>query len=108
MRDGRTRDDGSACGFSGCRYSRPADRSDDFGNWSPKLGFIYHLLPALDVTLSLARGFRAPQATELYRLQRDQAVADLESEQLDSIDLGLRGALGALDYQLSVYYMEKM
>ena len=28
--DGRTRDDGTACGFGGCRYSRPADRRDRF------------------------------------------------------------------------------
>ena len=30
MLDGRTRDDGTTCGFGGCRFSRPADRQDSF------------------------------------------------------------------------------
>jgi len=34
--DGRTREDGTECAFGGCRYSRPADRSDSFDNWNQK------------------------------------------------------------------------
>ena len=33
-------------------------------------------------------GFRPPETTELYRLQRQQSVADLDSESLDSVELG--------------------
>src|SRR5690606_39717198 len=40
---GRTREDGTPCGFGGCRYSRPADRKDRFDNLSPKLGLLYQL-----------------------------------------------------------------
>ena len=32
MLDGNTRDDGTPCGFGGCLYSRPADRSDSLSS----------------------------------------------------------------------------
>jgi outer membrane receptor protein involved in Fe transport len=90
MLAGNTRDDGSECGFGGCLYSRPADRSDGFTNIAPKLSFIYRVNSSAAWFVNLARGFRAPQATELYRLQSGQQVADLRSERLDSLELGLR------------------
>lgn len=105
--DGRTRDDGSLCGFGGCRYSRPSDRIDTFHNWSPKLGVNYQILPHQFAFLNLSRGFRAPQATELYRLQREQTVASLDSEHLDSLEIGLKGSLEQAHYQLAFYFMKK-
>ena len=105
--DGRTRDDGSICGFGGCRYNRPADRKDKFTNWSPKLGLGYQISSRQFAYVNLARGFRAPQATELYRLQRKQNTADLDSVHLDSIEVGIKGEVGALGYQLAAFYMEK-
>jgi len=75
--DGRTRDDGTECGFGGCRYSRPSDRDDSFTNISPKLELQYTVNDRLRFDLILADAYRAPQATELYRLQREQTVADL-------------------------------
>lgn len=107
MLSGRTRADGSPCGFGGCRYSRPEDRQDSFTNLSPKLGLIYQLAASHQLSLSLAQGYRAPQATELYRLQRAQTTASLETEKLNSIDLGMRGDFSALSYGLSFYLMEK-
>ncbi|GAA5523566.1 vitamin B12 transporter BtuB [Microbulbifer aestuariivivens] len=107
MLAGRTREDGSPCGFGGCRYSRPADRADDFENWSPSVGLFYDWAPQHQVFANLAHGFRAPQATELYRLQREQNVADLDSEALRSLEVGLRGRQGPLGYELVTYAMEK-
>ncbi len=107
MLAGRTRDDGTTCGFGGCRYSRPEDGEDRFNNWSPKLGISYQLAQTHTAYFNLARGFRAPQATELYRLQRDQQVVDLDSERIDSLELGLKGQTPVLDYSLAVYLMEK-
>ncbi|MDC3357462.1 TonB-dependent receptor, partial [Pseudomonadales bacterium] len=106
MISGRTKDDGTACGFGGCRYNRPESRSDAFNNLSPKLGFNYafgqHRLFG-----QLSKGFRAPQATELYRLQNGQNVADIDSEALDSLEVGLRGATARLSYQLTSFSMKK-
>ena len=107
MSVGRVREDGTTCGFGGCRYSRPPSDKDTFDNWSSVLGASRQLWDDHKVYLRVARAFRAPQATELYRLQRDQEVADLDSEQLDSIEVGIKGATGNLSYALAIYHMEK-
>ena len=57
--------------------------------------------------IRLARGFRAPQATELYRLQRAQQITDLDSESIDSLEIGLKGNSNLLSYKLAIYHMEK-
>lgn len=87
--DGNTRDDGTPCGFGGCRYNRPADRSDDFLNVAPNIGLAYRLNADTQLFATLSRGFRAPQVTELYRLQNNQNVADLDSVTLDSFEIGV-------------------
>ncbi len=106
MLTGRTKDDGEPCGFGGCRFNRPADRSDHFTNIAPKfsLGFDQG---ATHWFLRLARGFRAPQATELYRLQNSQSVADIDSEQIESLEFGLKHVSDRLTLQSAVYAMRK-
>ena len=107
MLSGNTRDDGTECGFGGCLYSRPADRSDNFTNISPELGLNVDLNANMIGFLRIARGFRAPQATELYRLQNGQTVTDLKSETLDSAELGIKGATDKVTYDVTAYFMRK-
>ncbi len=107
MLDGRTREDGSVCGFGGCRYSRPADSKDEFTNVTPKLGILFDLAEGHQLYANLSSGYRAPQANELYRLQRDQTVADLDSESLRSVEVGARGELDFWRYQFAAYFMLK-
>jgi iron complex outermembrane recepter protein len=104
---GRTREDGTVCPMGGCRYNRPADRQDSFGNLAPKLGVRYQLNDNHNVQFRLTRGFRAPQATELYRLQNNQNAADLDAVEIDSVELGLTGSEGAFSYEAVVFYMDK-
>lgn len=106
MLSGRTRDDGTECGFGGCRFNRPADRSDSFTNVSPKIGLI-HTRGTMQLYAYLSRGFRAPQTTELYRLQNDQNVSNIDSEALDSLEVGVRGGEGSFTYDVSAYVMHK-
>lgn len=106
MIDGRTDEFGVACRF-GCRYNRPADSRDRFLNLSPKLGLSYALNDNHDLQLRVQRGFRAPQATELYRLQNNQTVADLDSVKLDSYELAFKGAGDNWNYSASWYFMDK-
>lgn len=106
MIDGNTDENGVPCP-GGCLYSRPADRSDDFTNFAPRLGLVWNVSEDASAYLSLARGFRAPEATELYRLQRQQTVADLESEQADSAELGFRWRSDALSLDIAVFHMDK-
>jgi outer membrane receptor protein involved in Fe transport len=107
MLAGNTRDDGSECGFGGCLYTRPADRDDGFTNAAPKLSLDYRLDSATNLYAVLARGFRAPQATELYRLQSGQQVADLDPESVDSFELGIRRRGDSFLADVAVYAMNK-
>jgi iron complex outermembrane receptor protein len=107
MAAGRLRDDGTACGFGGCRFNRPADRTDDFDNVSAQLGWIHDLDDASQVYVNLARAFRAPDSSEMYRLQGTQNVADLKSEEMDSIELGLRAQHARVNYSVAAFYMDK-
>ena len=101
--------DGSACApeASACRFFRPADRDDQFTNGSVNLAASYALRENQQLYLRAARGFRPPQAAELYRLQAGQAVADLDSESILSVDLGYRGRSASLRYDVSLFAMRK-
>jgi iron complex outermembrane recepter protein len=112
MMSGDTAEDGSICinsrsGAEGCRYSRPEDRRDNFNSWSFTGGLVHHLNNQFSVVSRLAHGFRAPQATELYRLQAGQLEADLDSVEIDSVELGLRANQDRLSYSLTTFYMKK-
>ena len=106
MLDGNSRDDGTPCPIA-CLYTRPADRSDSYTNVAPKLSLNYHWSEQVTIFTSLSRGFRAPQMTELYRLQSGQLVSDLESEQLDSFELGWRTEQARWRGELVGYVMKK-
>lgn len=107
MFTGRTAEDGSECGFGGCRYSRPPSDENTFTNTSPKLGLSYQLSADNYFYANLSRGYRAPQAAELYQLQREQQVADLKSETANNLELGLKGQYQQLHYVVSAYAMDK-
>jgi outer membrane receptor protein involved in Fe transport len=106
MINGRTNEFGKACRF-GCRYSRPDDRDDSFTNLSPKIALSYALNEEHDLQFRAQRGFRAPQATELYRLQNAQTVAELDSVELDSFEIAFKGAGETWNYSATAYYMDK-
>ena len=89
------------------RFQRPADRTDDFFNVTPKLGVVQALSDDVEIYANLARAARAPQVTDLYRLQVNQAVGDVESETLDSIEIGTRATIGPVTASLAAFYAEK-
>jgi iron complex outermembrane receptor protein len=117
MLAGNTTDAGSSCPpvsdppadpfAAGCLYSRPADRSDSFFNLAPNIGALYRLANDTVWFTNFASGFRVPQATELYRLQRDQQSADIDSERLNSIETGIRHIADKLSVETVIYYMRK-
>jgi outer membrane receptor protein involved in Fe transport len=102
--------DGPACAptVTACRFYRPADRNDDFADWSFNAGASYALSEEHIAYLRYAHGFRAPDTNELYRLQQGQQSADLNSEKIDNVELGLRGYWQqATRYDVAIYYMHK-
>lgn len=111
MIDGRVDENGNVCGFGGCRFNRPADRHDQFDQVAPKLGLIYRFDEQHALSATWGEGFRPSQTTELYRLQREQTVANLDSESLRGGDVSLFGQFSdkgnRLDYRLSAYHYDK-
>jgi iron complex outermembrane receptor protein len=107
MLDGNTRDDGTPCGFGGCLYTRPSDRNDDFSAWAPEIGLRVDLGNDRSLNARLSRGFRPPQATELYRLQSGQTVSDLDVTTLDAIELGIEQARNRSRLSATAFHMRK-
>ena len=91
------------------RFNVPADRTDDFDFVTPKLGLVYEASDAVSLYANYARGSRAPQASDLYRLQSQQGTAEAEVETLDSFEIGARGALagGAFVFDVAAYTADK-
>ncbi|WP_158272079.1 TonB-dependent receptor [Marinicauda salina] len=75
------------------RYLRPADRSDDYTTVAPHLGFTYDASENIQLFGRAARGVRAPQTAELYRLQPGQVIEGIDPETLDSLEAGVRVGL---------------
>ena len=109
MLTGTTRDDGSACSSvdGSCRYFRPADRSDSIDKLNFQLGVKYQFNPKLSLYSRIASAYRAPQINELYRLQREQSISDIQPEQLQSYEAGLRFYTNTLSAELNLYRMNK-
>lgn len=106
MIGGNTDENGIPCSRP-CRYSRPDDRTDEFDNLSASFGLVQQLGDSHIVTARFSHGFRAPQATEMYRLQAGQVVPELDSEELNSIEVGIKGQAGPVSYEWVAFYMKK-
>jgi outer membrane receptor protein involved in Fe transport len=107
MRDGNTAEDGTPCVPGPCLYSRPADRSDRFTDFTPRLELQYRTGARSMLYMTASDGFRPPEITELYRLQRNQSVADLDSERMSALEAGWRLADEHYAVSLSAYTQRK-
>ena len=107
MIDGRAMDNGTPCGFGGCRFNRPADRTDTYDNASVQLGWIHDFADSQQLYVNLSQAFRAPDTSEVYRLQNEQNVADLDSEEADSYEIGFRSTQQWGSYSVAAYHMDK-
>jgi iron complex outermembrane receptor protein len=106
MIDGNTDQNGVPCP-GGCLYSRPADRSDDFDNVAPRITLSWQPGERSMLYLSGSTGFRPPEMTEVYRLQRQQTLADLDSEELDSLEAGWKFRTANFSLSAAAFSMNK-
>jgi outer membrane receptor protein involved in Fe transport len=107
MIDGNTDQGGVPCPGAGCLYSRPADRSDEFDNLAPRVSLAWQAGERSLLYAGWSAGFRPPEMTELYRLQRQQSVADLDSEELESFEAGWKYRDARLSASVAAFVMEK-
>ena len=103
---GNTKDDGTPCGFGGCYYSRPEDRDDTFDEISFRLG-LQREVNLLTLFSQISIGFRPPQMTELYRLQKKQTVGNIDSEKLTMLEIGGRFVSDYFESSISLYTGKK-
>ncbi len=89
------------------RFRVAPSRTDEFELLTPKVGVAYTGIEDLVIYANYARGERAPQTSDQYRLQNLQTIQRLEVETLDSYEVGARGAVAGIDYDVAVYQMSK-
>jgi outer membrane receptor protein involved in Fe transport len=90
------------------RYLRPDSDVDTFSNFSPKLGLIQQLSDDTAAFINYSRGNRAPQTTDLYRAQIvPSQTGSADSEQIDSVEVGVRKVGEGLQYEVTAYHMKK-
>ena len=107
MRDGATTEDGTPCTPAPCLYSRPADRDDRFADFTPRLDLRHRIGERAQLHFIASDGFRPPEITELYRLQRNQSVADLDSERLTALEAGWRYAASDIAAAVALFSQRK-
>ena len=87
---------------------RPADGTDTFNNFSPKLGLVQSLTEDTSAFVNLARGNRAPQTADLYRMRKEENVLlGADSEEVDSVEVGVRKVGAGIQYEATTFYMKK-
>lgn len=89
------------------RFRVAPSRTDEFNLLTPKLGVVYSGAEGVVFYANYARGERAPQTSDQYRLQNLQTIQRLEVETLDSYELGARGQAGGFEYDVAIYRMHK-
>ena len=83
------------------------NRNDDFTEFSPKLAINHKINDDLAIFANFSRGNRAPQTTDLYRIQSKQIPGGAKSEKLDSFEIGLRGNFSIFNLELVGFDMQK-
>ena len=89
------------------RFRRPADRTDTFDTVTPTAALLRRFGDTSVAYVRYARGARAPQTTDAYRLQNNQTVGEIEPETLDSVEIGWRGQNDILTWDVAAFAMEK-
>lgn len=89
------------------RFRVAPSRTDKFDLLTPKVGVVYTGFDNTELYANYARGERAPQTSDQYRLQNLQTIERLKVETLDSFEVGARGTLAGVTYDVAAYTMKK-
>lgn len=98
-------------------YGQVQNQTVSFDHLSPKLGATYALDERTSLYASYNTGFRAPSESQLFRPSVSTNATDaankarlsvgLKPIQADQAELGLRGGVAAVDYNVVVYKLRK-
>lgn len=76
----------------------------NFSDIAPKLGATYQLNKSHLLWVSLAEGFYAPDTNDLFDV--DEGNPELDPEEAQNLEIGLRGDFGGWRYDISAYQMD--
>ncbi len=98
-------------------YGQASDTTVRYEHLSPKLGATWALTPDSHLFASYNHAFRAPSESQLFRPTRAasapiaqanaQAALGLDPVKAEQAEIGLRGKLGTLTYNVSLYQLAK-
>jgi outer membrane receptor protein involved in Fe transport len=98
-------------------YGQSPDTSVSFSRASPKLGATWEVAPGTHLFASWNQGFRAPSESQLFRpssaTSAAQATASAQSAlrlrpiTATQMEIGVRGSLGPVAYDVAVYDLRK-
>ncbi|WP_018990042.1 TonB-dependent receptor [Aromatoleum toluclasticum] len=101
----------------GSFYGQAADTTVSFRRATPKLGATYALSQDTHLFASYNQGFRAPSESQLFRPSRAtsresalalaQSALELDAIRADQIELGVRGVVAGVSYDLVAYDLTK-
>jgi len=84
--------------------------SESYNTILPKVGISYDFLESHRIWAAYGEGFRAPTSGELWTAGRGRANENLNPEESEHFEIGLRGTLPILDryltYDTSYYYQD--
>jgi outer membrane receptor protein involved in Fe transport len=102
---------------SGRWYGQAADSAVAFERLSPKLGATWALAPRVSAWAAWNHGFRVPSQSQLFRpavaaspteaQQRADLALGLRPIRAEQAEVGLRGRLGAMDFELAAFDLVK-
>jgi iron complex outermembrane receptor protein len=87
------------------KWFRPDDQTNHYQQTSAKLGLIYSIDKNHQFYTNYREAFRAPTAGQLFRSGSTPVTDELKPVTSDSIELGVRGQVDWLNYELALYHM---
>lgn len=89
------------------QHRRPESTTVEFDHLSPKLGATYAFSDHVNGYANYRNTFRAPGESQLFRQGQALNTVDLKPVEADNYEVGLRGAAGRHNYEVSIYNMTK-
>jgi iron complex outermembrane receptor protein len=90
-----------------CRFSRPDSQDLSFNALSPSVNVQYLMGNNTSLYAKYSQGFRAPQATELFRLQNNQQITDIDNENMNAYEAGIRYSNPTTNLHVAGFSMRK-
>lgn len=102
-----TADDPATAVFEDSHIREP-DQVVELEHLSPKLGLIFAMADSLNAFAAYRHAFRIPDAGQMFRSGATLDSTALKPVRADSLEVGLRGNLGARTaFDLALYHLEK-